>query len=963
MKYFLYFLVVVLIALYFLIEYLLKWSSGGRRRNTMPGIPDLSLALKNEKAREEFAKRSGLKKASLSSSRAIRTSREMPRAATGRPATAETTALTPVAAQTVSPTAPTVDIYQTRRKDDVTPAAATAVNRLPEAEQTEIAPFAETAPIRKEVAPVGPDLLIEKISGPSVVEQGHRDVTVTLTLKNLRPVEIEVTSLQLQFHAADKKDVANQFVMHARAGNPSRLRPNIWEDLSLTVAVGKDTALGMVTLSPILLIKLRDSIMRASFAPKTMVWRVEPGGRSWQIATEHGGSENAGVPFSLKLQTCWRDKPDATYSGMHRVYFTLENGSNINASADVPAHLDLGFVDGVAITPASFSMRNVSDSYNLVCRDSEPGGAVGNVNVTLSPGALGSFRLSVASPQTNRSQLTGDNTLTAIDMYNNIKTDYHGQVAITCTANGLVSGLADPGNIVAGDSFQNGIANINAATLKFETISPEGQLVQLVASGDGKSCYSNEITVLPCRMSQSATHEMIRRLLGSRKPKVWLINIDADMGKQLEELFSRDYEVKAFALLPSEVSERFVSQPPDLIFLDAGTAARNGYQILGEIRKIPAMESLPLLFLGSPMASETEISEVLRSGAAYLSKPNGQNRLPTSEIQAMVKDLLQKSSLGRGQLPNQGSRLPGTEGTTYQIVAKVGEGGMGYIYEARRLRDQKRVIIKYLPPRDLRNITSVVRFVQEAHTVLSFHHENLVSGYDLFMDRNRCFYVMEFIDGQTLEQMLRNEGRLEPAKAVRIIVQVARALQALEEDHKLVHRDIKPANIIVTPEGLVKLVDFGIAKLTNHNLTTMGIILGTPYYLSPEQILGEPVTIHSDIYSLGATLYHIITGEVPFQGLDVYSIIHQRLNRSPRDPRQLNPGIPRALADIIIKMMQRKANRRYDSAKMLTRDLENVLQAIDSGALALEEEVPLLNAEETPENHLNQHRQGPAGQV
>jgi tRNA A-37 threonylcarbamoyl transferase component Bud32 len=953
MKYFLYFLVVVLIALYFFVEYLRwKWGSSSRRKIAIPGIPDLSLALKNDKAREEFARRSGLKKAGLSvaSSRhgTLRTSQELRKTVLPKDLASATTA--PLAVMEPG------GIGQTVRKEPFAP-EATAIQPSALMPESAAETVAEATPAPQEVAAKGPDILVDPITTVAVVEQGQKDVAVVLTVQNLRANEIEITALQLQFHVADKKDVSAQFVMHTRVGNPTCLKPGMTEEIALSVDIGKDAPLGSVALIPILLIKLEDSLMRAKLDLKNVAWRIEPGGRTWQITSEHGGSERAGIPFSLKLQTMLGNKPDFTYRGVHCVSCVLENASHLNVSADLPHYLDLTFSDGVAVTPANFSLRNVSDSYTLACHDPEPGGAKGSVSVKLLPGVLGSLCLHLSSPQTNRTQLAGDNSVTAIDAYNNIKTDYAGAVAIAVQGNGIVSGLAEPGNIVSASAFSQGVASLNSAMLIFDTVPPDGQLIQLTASAEGKTCYSNEITMLPCRLSASATHEMIRRLLGSRKPKIWIINAESDLGKQLEEQFSRDYEVRAFSLLPSEVAERFASPPPDLIFLDAGSGTRNGFQILGEIRKIAAMEALPLLFLGPAMASENEISDVLRSGSAYLSKPAAGNRLPMSEIHAMVKDLLQKSSLGRGQLPNQGARLPGTEGAIYQIVTKVGEGGMGYIYEARRLRDQRRVIIKYLPPRDLRNITSVVRFVQEAHTVLSFHHENLVSGYDLFMDRNRCFYVMEFIEGQTLEQMLRNEGRLDPAKAVRLIVQVARALQALEEDHHLVHRDIKPANIIVTPEGLVKLVDFGIAKLTNHNLTTMGIILGTPYYLSPEQILGEQVTIQSDIYSLGATLYHIVTGEVPFQGLDVYSIIHQRLNRSPRDPRQLNPGIPRALADIVIKMMQRKANRRYDSSKSLTRDLDNVLQAIDSGVLALEEEVPLDGQDTLPEN---QNRQGPA---
>ena len=179
---------------------------------------------------------------------------------------------------------------------------------------------------------------------------------------------------------------------------------------------------------------------------------------------------------------------------------------------------------------------------------------------------------------------------------------------------------------------------------------------------------------------------------------------------------------------------------------------------------------------------------------------------------------------------------------------------------------------------------------------------------------------MEFVHGQSLEDIIQ-QGKLSCRKAIAIILQVADGLCYLE-NLNLVHRDVKPANIIVNERGLVKLVDFGLVKLTDKNLslTTVGFMLGTPDYIAPEQIVGEKVDIRSDIYALGCTFYRLITGRRPFPGQNIMDVLQKRLDTVP-DPRDIDPTIPENIAKIIAKMTSYYMNQRYDSAQELLTEL------------------------------------------
>ncbi|NUM33570.1 MAG: serine/threonine protein kinase [Candidatus Brocadiae bacterium] len=276
----------------------------------------------------------------------------------------------------------------------------------------------------------------------------------------------------------------------------------------------------------------------------------------------------------------------------------------------------------------------------------------------------------------------------------------------------------------------------------------------------------------------------------------------------------------------------------------------------------------------------------------------------------------------------EGTVLPGSAGESYTIQQIFGNGGMGITYQAVRNSDGIRVVLKTLFP-ELVNDTKVsMRFLQEARAIMELDHPNLVHGYDFYQEKNLCYLVMEFIEGESVGSILKSSSSLELKKATQIILDVAMGLLYLEEK-KLVHRDIKPENIILSTKGIAKLVDFGLVKMTDRDctLTTAGIVLGTPHYLSPEQLCESKVDIRSDIYSLGATYYHMVIGEEPFQGENQMQVLQKRLVQIPK-PKKVKPDLPKEVANLIEKMMQINVNKRHKNAQQLIEDLQKTLEKL-----------------------------------
>lgn len=254
----------------------------------------------------------------------------------------------------------------------------------------------------------------------------------------------------------------------------------------------------------------------------------------------------------------------------------------------------------------------------------------------------------------------------------------------------------------------------------------------------------------------------------------------------------------------------------------------------------------------------------------------------------------------------------------YQIDKPLKKGSMGSLFKARNFNDNTTVIIKFLPAHESNNPKSVLRFITEAYLIIDMEHKHIVKGLDFYHGIQHCFFVMEYIRGSDIDSLLTKYKRIPLKLSLQIALQISRALVYLEQK-EICHRDIKPANIIWSYEKIAKLVDFGIVKTGDVALTTKGIMLGTPFYVSPEQILGQKLDGRSDIYSLGATLYHMLTGVAPFSEAErnIQKMMSRRLQTTPRPANLIHNKIPQAVTDLLTAMMSPKVEQRIATAKKL----------------------------------------------
>ena len=259
----------------------------------------------------------------------------------------------------------------------------------------------------------------------------------------------------------------------------------------------------------------------------------------------------------------------------------------------------------------------------------------------------------------------------------------------------------------------------------------------------------------------------------------------------------------------------------------------------------------------------------------------------------------------------------------YEIVGILGAGGMGKVYKVRNLISDRVEAMKVLLP-DLANAPEQAdRFLREIKVQASLEHPNIASLHTAVRQDNQLLMLMEFVDGVTLEQRLK-QGPLPVEEAVNYICQV---LSALEYAHSrgVIHRDIKPANMMLTPAGVVKLMDFGIAKAsTDHKLTMTGTTMGSLYYMSPEQIQGAAgLDARADLYSVGVSMYELVTGKRPFDGDSQFAIMSAHLEKTPIPPIQLDPRLPQALNDAIVMSVAKAPDARFQTAKAFRNALSN----------------------------------------
>ncbi|MCL6449818.1 MAG: PASTA domain-containing protein [Acetobacteraceae bacterium] len=260
-------------------------------------------------------------------------------------------------------------------------------------------------------------------------------------------------------------------------------------------------------------------------------------------------------------------------------------------------------------------------------------------------------------------------------------------------------------------------------------------------------------------------------------------------------------------------------------------------------------------------------------------------------------------------------------GKRYEVVEKIGGGGMAEVYRARCTYLNRPVAVKVLRPEFAGDEEFVQRFQREAEAAASLSHANIVSIYDVGREDGSYYIVMEYVPGQTLKELIRRRGRLDVALAVDIASQICDALRHAH-GQGVIHRDIKPHNILLTPDLKVKVADFGIARAGSPSITQAGTVLGSVHYFSPEQARGGPTGAKSDIYSLGAVLYEMLTGRMPFEGETPIAVAMKHLDEPLVPPSRHEAGIPPAVEAVVLKAMAKSPRLRYQSAEEMLADLD-----------------------------------------
>ena len=270
-----------------------------------------------------------------------------------------------------------------------------------------------------------------------------------------------------------------------------------------------------------------------------------------------------------------------------------------------------------------------------------------------------------------------------------------------------------------------------------------------------------------------------------------------------------------------------------------------------------------------------------------------------------------------------GQKIPG-----YQLLEKIGQGSSGIVYKAKQLSMNRVVAVKALHPRIAANPEYLQRLTREAHLAAKLSHNNIIQAIDVGSAGDLHYFVMEYVEGTTLKQELEAGKRYSEKEAVDIGLQIAQALQHAAR-RGLIHRDVKPANIVLTPEGIAKLADLGMARDTADVAVVRaekGLTIGTPFYIAPEQIEGkDDIDVRADIYSLGATLYHLVTGRPPFPGAKTDEVLEAHLEQELTPPDHINTDLSSGFGEVVEFMMAKDRRQRYQKPDDLILDLERLL--------------------------------------
>jgi len=303
-----------------------------------------------------------------------------------------------------------------------------------------------------------------------------------------------------------------------------------------------------------------------------------------------------------------------------------------------------------------------------------------------------------------------------------------------------------------------------------------------------------------------------------------------------------------------------------------------------------------------------ETSRFCAECGAKLTSPEEVSISPTETLQTPIREL------GRGSI----------FASRYEVIEKLGKGGMGKVYRVFDKKIDEEVALKLLKPEIAADKKIIERFKNELKFARKISHRNVCRMYDLSEEEGTSYITMEYVPGEDLKGMVKMMGQLSPGKAISIAKQVC---EGLAEAHRLgvVHRDLKPQNIMIDKEGNARIMDFGIARsLKEKGITGAGVMIGTPEYMSPEQVEGEETDQRSDIYALGVILYEMLTGKVPFEGDTPLSIAMRQKSETPNDPRNINPQVSEDLARLILKCLEKDKEKRHQKAEEVLSELSKI---------------------------------------
>jgi serine/threonine-protein kinase len=333
-----------------------------------------------------------------------------------------------------------------------------------------------------------------------------------------------------------------------------------------------------------------------------------------------------------------------------------------------------------------------------------------------------------------------------------------------------------------------------------------------------------------------------------------------------------------------------------------------------------AAEPVPTAEEAVPVAEVVEVAEESSAASSHPAiDPGGTQRRSASGA----------TRVGETGGSRAASRsLPVKEIAGFRLLEHVGAGSNGIVYKAIQLSMNRPVALKILAERLATNKKFVERFMREARVVARLNHPNIIGGIDVGEENGLYYFAMEFADGRTVREMLERGGALDERQSMAIVMQIAKGLdQAYRVG--LIHRDIKPDNIIITKNRVAKLLDLGLARESGENVGEAGKTFGTPNYISPEQARGDAVIdTRSDIYSLGATLYHMLTGQTPFQGNPAI-VMAKHISEKPHELAKLVPGLHPETVELVETMMAKDPAERHQSPQELMDHVEGVLDRLD----------------------------------